>query len=100
MPYNSHCGAPLQQGHSIKLDRNRVLLFDMLIHQLVFFNLKVFLGFVLGGAATCSEGFVKKCLRVPQDVRLYCSCHAAQANMGISWKTYYKTFGTSGRPTL
>ena len=32
------------------------------------------------GAATCRKGFVKCFLRVPQAVRLYCSCHAAQAS--------------------
>ena len=37
---------------------------------------------VLGGAATCSEGFVNYFLRVPQTVGLYCSCHAAQASKG------------------
>ena len=38
---------------------------------------------ILGGAATCSEGFVNCFLRVPQAVvGLYCSCHAAQASKG------------------
>ena len=32
------------------------------------------------GEATCSEGFVKCCLIVPQAVGMYCSCHAAQAS--------------------
>ena len=55
--------------------------------------------FLPGGAATCSEGFVINFLRDPQAVGLYCSCHAAQASKRNSKKTYYKTFGTSGRPT-
>ena len=38
--------------------------------------------YLLGGAATCSEGFVNVFLRVPQAVGLYCSCHAAQASRG------------------
>ena len=54
---------------------------------------------VPGGAATCSEGLVYFFLRVPQAVGLYCSCHAAQASKGNFKKIYYKTFGTSGRPT-
>ena len=52
-----------------------------------------------GGAATYSEGFVYFFLRVPQAVGLNCSCHDAQASKGNFNKTYYKTFGTSGRPT-
>ena len=55
---------------------------------------------VLGGAATCSEGFVNYFLRVPQAVVLYCSCHAAQLSKGNCQKTFYKTFGKSGRPAL
>ena len=47
----------------------------------------------------CSEGLVYFFLRVPQAVGLYCSCHAAQASKGNFKKIYYKTFGTSGRPT-
>ena len=35
-----------------------------------------------GGAGTCSEGFVKCFLRIPQAVGLHCSCHAAQASKG------------------
>ena len=38
------------------------------------------IGNILGGAATCSEGFVNCFLRVPQTVELYFSCHAAQAS--------------------
>ena len=34
---------------------------------------------VQSGAATCSDGFRKCFLRVPQADGLYCSCHAAQA---------------------
>ena len=37
---------------------------------------------LLGGATTCSEGFVNRFLGVPQAVGLYCSCHAAQASKG------------------
>ena len=36
----------------------------------------------LGGADTCSKGFVNCFLRVPQAVGLYGSCHAAQASKG------------------
>ena len=56
---------------------------------------------LLGGAATCSEGFVfvNYFLRVPQAVGLYINCHAAQSSKGNLNKTYYKTFGTSSRPT-
>ena len=44
------------------------------------------------GAATCSEGFVKCFLRVPQAiVGLYCSCNAAQASKGNFQKTFYRT---------
>ena len=53
---------------------------------------------VLGGAATCSEGFVYFFLRVTQAVGLYCSCHAAQASKGNFKKACYETFGTSGHP--
>ena len=54
---------------------------------------------VLGGAATCSEGFVKCFQRVPTLL----GCTAAtmlpkQASKGNLKKTYNKTFGTSGRP--
>ena len=52
------------------------------------------------GAETCSVGFVKCFLRVPQAVGLYCSCHAAQAIKGNFQKTYCKTFRTSYRPRL
>ena len=38
--------------------------------------------YLLGGAATCSEGFINCFLRVPQAVWLYCSCHAVQASRG------------------
>ena len=31
---------------------------------------------------------------------LYCSCHAAQLSKGNCQKTFYKTFGKSGRPAL
>ena len=55
--------------------------------------------YVLGGAATYSEGFVNYFLRVARAVGLYCSCHVAQASKGNFQKTYYKTFRTSGRPT-
>ena len=52
------------------------------------------------GVATCSKGFVKYFLRVPQAVGLYCSCHAAQESKGNLQKTYYKTFVTSCLPRL
>ena len=46
------------------------------------------------------RGFVKCFLRVPQAVGLYCSYTAAPASKGNFQKIiYYKTFGTSGRPT-
>ena len=45
------------------------------------------------------RSFFKCFLRVPQAVGLYCSCHAALSSKGNFQKTYYKTFGTSGRPT-
>ena len=51
------------------------------------------------GRPLVRRGFVRCFLRVPQAVGLYCSCHAAPANKGNFHKTYYKTFGTSGRPT-
>ena len=66
-----------------------------MMHNPVFLTDK----YVLGGAATYSEGFVNCFLRVPQAVGLYISCHAAQSSKGNLNKTYYKTFGTSGRPT-
>ena len=54
---------------------------------------------LLGGAATCSEGFLICFLKVP----LAClgSMEAAvQPNgLGNSQKTVYKIFGTNGRPT-
>ena len=48
----------------------------------VYIKLKVpprYILLILGGAATCSEGFVNCFLRVPQAVRLYYSCHTTQA---------------------
>ena len=45
------------------------------------------------------RGFGKCFLRVPQAVGLYCSYTAAPASKGNFQKIYYKTFGTSGRPT-
>ena len=45
------------------------------------------------------RGFIKCFLRVPQAVGLYCSYTAAPASKGNFHKIYYKTFGTSGRPT-
>ena len=56
--------------------------------------------YLQSGAATCSEGFVKCYLRVPQAVGLYCSCHAAQASKGNFQKTCNKTFRTCCRPRL
>ena len=54
---------------------------------------------VLGGAATCSEGFVICFLKVP----LACLGNMAAAvqpnSLGNSQKKVNKTFGTSGRPT-
>ena len=44
-------------------------------------------------------GFVKCFLRVPQAVGLYCSYTAAPPSKGNFQKIYYKTYGTSGRPT-
>ena len=55
---------------------------------------------LLGGAATCSEGFVNCFLRVPQAVGLYCSCHAAQASKGNFQLTCYKTSSSTCRPRL
>ena len=46
--------------------------------------------YILGGAATSSEGFVKKILRVPQAVGLYYSCHAAHASRGTLRKHIIK----------
>ena len=54
---------------------------------------------VLGGAATCSEGFVICFLKVPLAC-LGSMAAAVQPNsLGNYQKTVYKTFGTSGRPT-
>ena len=50
------------------------------------------------GAVSCRRGFVLCFLRVPQAVRLYCSCHAAQASTGNLQKKNYKTFSTSHHP--
>ena len=55
--------------------------------------------YLQGGAATCSEGFVICFLKVP----LACLGSMAAAiqpnSLGNSQKTFYKTFGTRGRPT-
>ena len=54
---------------------------------------------ILGGAATCSEGFVVCFLKVPLAC-LGSMAAAVQPNSpGNSQKTVNKTFGTSGRPT-
>ena len=54
---------------------------------------------VLGGAATCSEGFVTCFLKVPLAC-LGCMAAAVQpSGLGNSRKFVYKTFRTSGRPT-
>ena len=54
---------------------------------------------VLGGAATCSEGFVTCFLKVPLAC-LGCMAAAVQPNsLGTLEKKIHKTFKTSGRPT-
>ena len=54
---------------------------------------------LLGGVATCSEGFVICFLKVPL-VCLGSMAAAVQPNgLGNFQKTVYKTFGTSSRPT-
>ena len=50
------------------------------------------------GAAGCGKGCVTCFLRVPQAVRLNCSCHAAQASKGNFHKTCYKTFYSTAAP--
>ena len=51
---------------------------------------------LLGGAATCSKGFVICFLKIP----LAClGSMAAAVQPNSLGKTVYKTFGTSGRPT-
>ena len=55
---------------------------------------------VLGGAATCSKGFVLCFLKVPLAC-LGSMAAAVQLNsLGNSWKTFYKTLGTSCCPRL
>ena len=54
---------------------------------------------ILGGAATCVQGFVISFLKVPLAC-LGCMAAAVQpSGLGNSQKFVYKTFGTSGRPT-
>ena len=52
------------------------------------------------GASGCEKGLIKCFLRVPQAVRVYCSCHAAQASEGNFLKTFYKIFGTDCMPLI
>ena len=56
-------------------------------------------GNILGGAATCSEGFVICFLKVPLACLGSMSAAVQTNSLGNSQKTVYKTFGTSGRPT-
>ena len=51
------------------------------------------------GAAACSEGFVKCFLRVPRLLGCTAAAMLPKQARGTFKKTYYKTFGTSGRPT-
>ena len=53
----------------------------------------------MGGAATCSEGFVICFLKVPLAFLGSMAAAVPANSLGNSQKTFYKTFGTSGRPT-
>ena len=54
---------------------------------------------LLGGASTCSGGFVNCFLRVPFACLGSMAAVVQPNNLGNSQKTVYKTFGKSGRPT-
>ena len=54
---------------------------------------------LLGGEATCSEGFVMCFLKVPLACLGSRAAAVQPSSLGNSQKNVYKTFGTSGRPT-
>ena len=91
----------IRYSFSVSSGKENVWMFSGLIGRVntMEANLSNLQGKLVSVPCTLWGGCVICFLRIPQAIGLYCSCHAALSSKGNYQKTYYKTFGTSGRPT-